>query len=132
MTMLITTLASALIAVSPAPPELASQGTAGSKSRPSSISDYLLSEYRSVCNGTNPRGGLNRINDQDEDRHVRKLFGWTLVRMAVSLERGPEHVLLTREDRECFVTLIERLEQEDMLDGLAEQLDQDRLDSEQH
>ncbi|MDX2336534.1 MULTISPECIES: iron-containing alcohol dehydrogenase family protein [Brevundimonas] len=132
MTMIITTLASALIAASFAPTEMASQAVAGSKSRPSSISEHLLSEYRSVCNGTNPRGGLNRINDQDEDRDVRKRFGWTLVRMAVSLERGPEHVILTKEDRECFVTLIERLHQEDMLDGLAEQLDQDRLDNEQH
>ena len=130
--MLITTLASALIAASLAPTEMASQAVGGSRSRPSSISEHLFSEYRSVCNGTNPRGGLNRINDQGEDRDVRKRFGWTLVRMVVSLERGLEHVLLTKEDRECFVTLIERLDQEDMLDGLAEQLDQDRLDSEQH
>jgi len=130
--MLITTLASALIAASLAPTETASEAVGGSKNRPSSISEHLLSDYRSVCNGTNPRGGLNRISDQGEDRDVRKRFGWTLVRMAVSLERGPEHVLPTKEDRECFVTLIERLDQEDMLDGLAEQLDQDRLDSERH
>lgn len=127
--MLVTTLVSALIAVSSTATERASQAIEV-ESRTSSISAHLLSEYRSVCNGTNPRGGLDRINDQDEDRDVRKRFGWTLVRMAVSLERGPEHVLLTGEDRECFTILIERLEQEDMLDGLAEQLDQDRRESE--
>ena len=128
--MVMVTLASALIATFLASTEIPSQGITGLKSRSGSISADLLPEYRSVCDGTNPRGGLDRINDQDEDRDVRKRFGWTLARMAVSFERGPEHVLLTREDRECFTTLIERLEQEDMLVGLAEQLDHDRRESE--
>lgn len=86
-------------------------------SSPSDISNHLMSEFRSVCAGTNPKGSLERITDASESHEVRKLFGWTVMRLMVGAMTD-EAQTLTPDDRACTSRLRDLLLQENMLEGL--------------